>query len=243
MIDTLLQQYQFLLEKLDIACKKSSKDCPAIPCHKGCQDCCKQLFPLSLIEAFYINEGFKSLDRKTRRELQRKAEKASEKIEELDLEQYEISSDSLEDIAQARNSITHALQSTKLDCPLLENQICSLYNYRNHDCRIHGVSFDPHTDEIIGCFRHPKIFTTAPLKNQFKEAAVPSNLLYKEKSKLDSLLTEDLSQNTQHKYTYYLTTPYAPFNKDFRKLEWQEFFAEARAKTNKKHKYSLIIHL
>jgi len=245
MIDALLQQYQNLLSEVDKACKKSSKACPKIPCHRGCPDCCKQLFPLSLIEAFYISEGLKSLDRKTRREIQRKAEKGLAKIKELNLEQYEISSDSLDDIAQARNSITTSLQSDKEECPLLKDGLCSLYDYRNHDCRIHGVSFDSSTGEIIGCFRHPKIFTSPELKKEFAEKAVPSNFLYKEKSKLDSLITEELSKDPNQKYTYYFTHPFKPLLENFREFDWQQFFEEKTSTQTAQpsHKYSLIIHI
>ncbi|MBT3704433.1 hypothetical protein HOG17_01480 [Candidatus Peregrinibacteria bacterium] len=240
MTEALLEQYKLLLEKLDQACEKTMQDCKDIPCRKGCCDCCKQMFPLSLIEAFYISEGIKSLDRKTRRELQRQAEKVLPILAKLDLKQFEISSSSLEDIAQARNSITTSLQSTNLDCPLLDADICKIYDHRNHDCRIHGVSFDPQTNEIIGCHRHPKIFSTAPKKGQFIGKAVTSGFLYKEKSKLDSLLTESLSQDPNQKYTYYFTHPLKPILEDFQTFNWQEFFA---SKPKSESKYSLIVHI
>lgn len=224
MLEVLLQQYKILLHTLDEKCEEASSAIPEIPCRKGCFDCCKQLFPLSMVEAFYINEGFRTLPRTERRELANHAQKSQGKLDKLNLTKFETTSDSIEDIAEKRNLLTTTLQSTKIDCPLLTEGACRLYEYRNHDCRIHGTSFDPNTGEIVGCFRHPKIFSTADSKNNFIKKAVPSNHLYKEKSKIDSLLITELSQNQALKYCYYFTTPYIPLLKDFRETDWVEFF-------------------
>jgi hypothetical protein len=246
MLETLLQQYTILLEDLDETCQEATKNIPEIPCRKGCSDCCKQLFPLSFIEAFYINEGFKKLDRKTRRELERKAEKQKNLLKDLKLETLETFSNSLEDVAKARNDLTHTLQSTNTECPFLtQENICELYPYRNHDCRVHGVSFDKSTGEIVGCFRHPKTFDTPTLKSKFVSKSVPSNHLYKEKSKLDSLLAVELGQNPDLKYCYYFTTPYEPLIQDYRTMDWPKFFKDKLKTTEKNptNKYSLIIHV
>ena len=167
-------------------------------------------------------------------------------LKDLKLETLETSSGSLEDIAKARNDLTRALQSTDAICPLLNSDsTCALYPYRNHDCRVHGVSFDNSTGEIVGCSRHPKIFNTAPLKSKFIRESVPSNQLYKEKSKLDSLLAVELGQNPDLKYCYYFTTPYEPLLQNYRSLDWPKFFRDKLKTTQKKptNKYSLIIHV
>ena len=249
MLDFLLQQYRDLLTNLDNSCKAVLTNVIETPCRKGCYDCCKQLFPLSLIEAFYINQGFQTLEPEVRNSLADQAQKATEAIKDLDLLQFETFSDSLEDIAEARNSITRTLQSTKIDCPLLiiespnsesPSGTCLLYPYRNHDCRIHGVSVDPNSGEIIGCFRHPQIFNTPALKQNFASHAVPSNYLYKDKSKLDSLLTVELGQDPNLKYCYYFTTPYTPLTEDFATKDWPAFFKE-KLDGKPQTKYSLIV--
>jgi len=243
-----LQQYKLLLKELDKSCAKAQKLIPKIPCKLGCSDCCKQLFPLSMIEAFYINKGFKLLDRNTRRELASKAKKAQEKLQKLNLKQFETTSLNLEDIALNRNEFTRILQSTKQICPLLSDKnLCLLYPYRNHDCRIHGVSFDPSTNEIIGCSRHSKIFTNPGLKNKFVKNAVENGYLYKEKSKLDSLLVKLLADsppnNEKLAYCYYFTTPFVPLLKDYAEVDWGKFFGteSETAKMPWQKSYSMVI--
>jgi len=241
MLDFLLQQYRDLLNDLDKSCKAVLTNIVETPCRKGCYDCCKQIFPLSLIEAFYINQGFQTLEPETRKSLADKAKKATESLTDLDLFKFETFSDSLEDIAQARNSITKELQSTKISCPLLTPEgTCRLYPYRNHDCRIHGVSIDKSSNEIIGCFRHSKLFNTPDSKQRFTTHAVPSNHLYKEKSKLDSLLTIELGQDPNLGYCYYFTTPYEPLTEEFTNRDWPKFFEE-KLDGKPQTKYSLII--
>src|SRR3989338_6915000 len=111
MIDTLLGHYKNLLDDLDGKCAKAAKDIPEIPCKKFCFDCCKQLLSVSMVEAFYLNEGFKKLDRSRRRELAKSAEKLHKQFATHDFASYEVSSDSLEDIARLRNTMVWDLKS------------------------------------------------------------------------------------------------------------------------------------
>ena len=207
---------------------------PEIPCRKGCTDCCKQIFPLSLVEAFYINENFKTLDRNQRRTIAQKAKKAQRKLNKLNLKKYEIETDSLEEISTTRNDFANEIRNSNIVCPLLGyDNLCTLYDARNHDCRIHGVGFDSSSGEIVGCHRYKKI----PIDTKL---LIDSGYLYKEKSKLDSLLTVHLSQNPELKYCYYFTTPFVPLLKDFATQDWKKFFAEAKQDKVAK-KYSLLI--
>lgn len=234
-LQQILQSYKELLEDVDKKCAEVSKLVPEIPCHKGCTDCCKQIFPLSFVEAWLISENFKTLDRNKRRAMAQKAKKAQGKLNKLDLKKYEIQTDSLEEISERRNSFANEIRNTEIICPLLGyDNLCTLYDARNHDCRIHGVGFDPSSGEIIGCFRHKKI----PIDTKL---LIDSGYLYKEKSKLDSLLTVHLSQNPELSYCYYFTTPFVPLLKDFAEQDWKKFFAQPTSPSHKK--YSLVIDL
>jgi hypothetical protein len=245
MLDSSLQQilesYKALLEDVDKKCAEVLKNIPQIPCRKKCTDCCKQIFPLSLVEAWLINENFKTLPREKRRKLQSKAKKAQEKLSKLNLKKFETESDSITEIAEKRNKFANEIRSTKITCPLLNDEnLCDLYEARNHDCRIHGVGFDKITGEIVGCFRHKSALADPTAKENFKKYAINPSYLYKEKSKLDSLLTIHLSQNPSLAHCYYFTTPFIPLLKDFEKENWPEFFKKF-SKGNKK--YSLAIDL
>lgn len=232
-LQQILQNYKELLENVDKKCAEVLELVPEIPCRKGCTDCCKQIFPLSFVEAWLISENFKTLDRTKRRAIAQKAKKAQEKLNKLDLKKYEIQTDSLKEIAEKRNSFANEIRGTDIICPLLGgDDLCALYSARNHDCRIHGVGFDPTSEEIIGCHRHKKI----PIDTKL---LIDSGYLYKEKSKLDSLLTVNVSQNPELIYCYYFTTPFIPLLKDFAKQDWKKFFAQTSRRSPKK--YSLVI--
>lgn len=245
MIDTLLAHYTALLDDLDERCKRAAKDIPEIPCKKFCFDCCKQLLSVSMMEAFYLNEGFKKLDRARRRELTKSAEKLHRQFETHDFLSYETSSDSLEEIARLRNTMVWDLKSKHISCPILaKDGTCTLYTNRNHDCRVHGMSFNLSTNEMIGCFRHPKIFNTQDRIEKFKQKAVPFDTLYREKSKLDSLLTVELGKSDGLKYCYYVTPIYMPLLKDYRQYDWPRFFEErlsGRSLEARGKKYCLVV--
>ena len=199
-----------------------------------------------MIEAYYINEGFKNLPRKERRELEREAKKQQERIEkEINPKQYKTLNADLNEIAEKRNNFTKALQSTKIHCPLLDKKgLCQLYEHRNHDCRIHGGSFDESSNEIVGCFRHKDLFSNPESKQKFKTHAIPSGHRYKEKNKLDSLLITHLANNEALTKTIYITTPYIAFLKDFAEVDWKNFFYEkipAASQTQNNNTFSLII--
>lgn len=234
-LQQILQSYKELLENVDKKCAEVLKLVPEIPCRKGCTDCCKQIFPLSLVEAWLINENFKTLDRNRRRTIAQKAKKAQGKLNKLNLKKYEIETDSLEEISEKRNAFANEIRGTGIVCPLLGyDNLCTLYDARNHDCRIHGVGFDSSSGEIVGCHRHKKI----PIDTKL---LIDSGYLYKEKSKLDSLLTVHLSQNPELNYCYYFTTPFVPLLKDFATQDWKKIFT--RTPQNSSKKYSLVIDL
>lgn len=241
MISTLLENYQAILSDIDRKSLEATQAVKEIPCKKGCFDCCKQIFPLSLIEAYWLNDGFKNLPLKLRRELERSAHKYQQKLATFDITQFEISSDDLQEIAKKRNELVTTMRKIPMDCPILSPEgICHLYPQRNHDCRIHGVSYDPYTEEIVGCFRHPVIFQSPLLKEKFLRHAVPSGHLYKKKSKLDSLMTIHLSGSEKFKYCYYYTLPHLIFLKNFQTFDWKNFF-EKKVAAFPAAKYQLII--
>lgn len=227
MIDPLLQYYKSLLEDVSKEFEEATKRVPEIPCRIRCVECCKQIFPLSIIEAFYINEAVKSLPRETRKKLEAKAKKAQNKLNKLiNAKDFELTNSTLEEVTDKRNEFASILHETKLDCPFLtEDKLCAVYKNRNHDCRIHGASYDESSGEIIGCFRHKKLFWNNESRQNFYEKTVKSNYRYREKNKLDAMLLTYLSKNPNLEDTIYITTPYIAILKDFRAFDWQKFFA------------------
>ncbi|MFA6550198.1 MAG: hypothetical protein WCT36_02480, partial [Candidatus Gracilibacteria bacterium] len=155
MIEQILKKYESLGLEIERSCSSICQKLASHPCLPKCSDevvCCKQIFPLSFIEAYYISIGVKKLDRSTRRELERHAEKSQntlvKKIAESNLKKVYPNTD-YETHNSAQQSITKFLHSQKTDCPFLNKNLCQIYPHRNIDCRIHGFAFDKNTNEIL----------------------------------------------------------------------------------------------
>lgn len=232
MIEKFIKQYEFYLQEIDKKCAAVYKNLPNLPCFPKCKGrvaCCKQIFPLSFIEAFYVSKGFKKLDRAIRRRLENEAKKSASKIEK------EFSAASLrhmytntdyETHNKAQQSIAHFLLSMKIDCPFLSNELCLIYPNRNIDCRLHGLAYDKNTNEILGCHRHAEIYKDAPSRMKFALHALPNNFMYKEKIALDAEAITALANNSIYKHVRYLASPFTPILKDFSAFDWREFFTK-----------------
>ena len=90
----------------------------------GCEDnCCRTRFHHhTLLEFFYIFKGFEELSAEKRQDIRQKAEA--------------VCSESLE--SERRG------ETIRLMCPLNENGLCLLYDYRPMICRLHGISHEIH---------------------------------------------------------------------------------------------------
>jgi len=79
------EKYETLVaqaDKIFAAMQEAHKDC--VRCELYCCDCCYAVFDVTLIESVYINYHFnRSLARKERRQILRRAEKADRKFYQI----------------------------------------------------------------------------------------------------------------------------------------------------------------
>lgn len=238
MLDLIIEDYQALLEDLDKKCRETQKGLPMIPCPQKCFDCCKQVFPISFLEAYYLSVGFHEIERSKRRKLLRKAEKMLNKLANIEGQTFETQNSKWEEVMKKRQKYSKYLNNLESDCPFLDEGLCTVYKHRNHDCRVHGYSFDSLTREIIACFRFPKLF---PTSEKFMEKAFDYNYRYQEKLKLDQKLIVYLTSNPAYKNILYLTHPFIPLLKNYQTINWTEFFAQKVPNQIEPDKFSLII--
>ena len=138
---------------------------------KGCEDncCLTRFYHYTLVEYFYIKEGFHCLERQKQVEVRQRSSAVCQKMDEADKKG----------------------KSVRVMCPVNVESLCVLYPYRPMICRLHGV---PHEltrpgQEILnspGCHtfslkyrektpfkfdRTPFYMQMAALENEMKQAA------------------------------------------------------------------------
>lgn len=115
----MIEKYENFLEKLGFYLDKYFSDqAPYIHCKKGCSVCCENgLYPLTKIEFDYLIKGYQTLD-------ENKKTLINEKIKKIKIEKNQ----------------SKDFEYTYI-CPFLEDEVCSVYDYRGIICRTHGLLF------------------------------------------------------------------------------------------------------
>lgn len=239
--EKILEQYSSLLRDAEENCEEVYKNSLEIPCKNKCYECCRQLFPLTFIEAFYISEGFKKMDRGARRKLQSAAKKINEKILKRNPLQFEKSDVDRKTALNTHAAFARFLQEEKYNCPALEmgekSGNCALYDSRNLDCRVMGCSFDKSAGEIVGCHRFAKLAHLIP-------KLMPFNYKYSEKMELDRELIAEVTGGAFNKNVFYLTTMCGPILRDYDTQDWLKSFEEKGVLSRiNNEKYSIVIDI
>jgi Fe-S-cluster containining protein len=115
----------------DIIRTKLNEHGNSIPCHKGCSTCCGYLVPLSVPEAFRLREEVISMPENHRKAVLKSFLTSSKKI--LDEKPEDLNLLSI-------NQISEWYSSLELICPLLSDDICSIYDNRPAVCREYLVT-------------------------------------------------------------------------------------------------------
>jgi Fe-S-cluster containining protein len=98
-----------------------------VKCKIGCADCCHAVFDISLIEGQLVLEAFRSLHRKDRREITRRAEKALRHWKRI----------------LANREMEAVIGKERIRCPFLDkNDICAIYDARPVNCRTYGIPLE-----------------------------------------------------------------------------------------------------
>ena len=239
----ILEQYAALMADLDKKTQEVYARATEIPCKNKCYDCCKQLFPVSFVEAYYISEGVKTLDRTLRRDRAHVAEKINKKIASGNPGQFEKRAVDKTAALNTHREFAQYLHRIESDCPTLDPDnpggACTVYPFRNHDCRTMGFSFDSSEQAVVGCFRFASLKYLAPRLMDF-------NYRYPEKMALDrALISEITMQNFIPNIVYY-TTMCGPLMKDYAATDWIAFFSEKKipeASASKENEYWVVVDI
>lgn len=238
----ILDHYRTLMHDVDRKTEEVYTRAPEIPCRNKCFDCCLQLFPVSFAEAYYISEGFKKLDRETRRQQKRKAEKIQTKILAKNPSQCEKHAVDKKTALKTHKEFAVFLHQIKSHCPALDPKnpkgACTVYEFRNHDCRTMGFSFEAlsmEEKEIIGCYRFESLKYLLPRLMDY-------NYRYHEKMQLDRALIKERTNSFFTENILYYTTMCGPLLKDYAEEDWSIFFnKKAVPSKTKEGEYYVVI--
>ncbi len=135
MIEELFSKYADYARKADILFKTIQERYPAsVRCRIRCCDCCHAVFGVLPIEAAFINYHFKRLERKMRRDILRRAEKAEEELLRA--------KDTLRAFEDKPDMKVYGLGKQRVRCPFLSpKEECIFYENRPIICRVYGVPY------------------------------------------------------------------------------------------------------
>jgi Fe-S-cluster containining protein len=181
MIDDLFGKYLQEVRKADYLFKTIQEKYPdSVRCRIRCCDCCHAVFGVFPIEAAHIHHHFSRMDRKTRRDVLRIAEKSEAEILKA--------KDTLKVFEDKPHMKVYGLGKQRVRCPFLsEREECIFYENRPIICRIYGVPFsmnDGKKEKAYACglsgFQEKVTYPTVKLGKIYQELCNLSKELLRE---------------------------------------------------------------
>lgn len=128
-----------------IAVEHAASQGEPVTCRSGCAACCRQLVPISSVEARALAELVAAMPPRRQREVRRRFAAAVERMEALGLidakaprGRFALVSDAT-GAAAAWDDVSRRYFAAGIECPLLEDERCSAYAERPMTCREYYV--------------------------------------------------------------------------------------------------------
>jgi Fe-S-cluster containining protein len=110
-----------------------------ISCKKGCGACCRQLVPVSAVEARFLRELIERLPQPRRDIVRARFADARRRLEAAGLLELLQHTEEMPDVEQ-RTAANDKYFQLGIACPFLEDESCSIYNDRPVSCREYLVT-------------------------------------------------------------------------------------------------------
>lgn len=137
-INSLLDRYGALLSEVDAWFQRCLEQHPdLIACRNGCSECCRGLFDITLLDAFYLKRGFDKLPEHLKIELVRTASRRLELLSEVNPAFVQpwllngIPEDDWEELMPEEDDTPCLLLSATGGC--------LVYDFRPMTCRLNGI--------------------------------------------------------------------------------------------------------
>jgi len=147
-MDDILTGYGLLLQEVDEWFGRVADLAgTAVSCRSGCSECCRGLFDITLLDAFYLKRGFEKLDTVCKKAVLSRAEGRLVSLRSLwpdFAEPYILNYRPDEEWEELMPD------DDETPCPLVgPNGRCLVYAYRPMTCRLHGVPLVDVSGEIM----------------------------------------------------------------------------------------------
>jgi Fe-S-cluster containining protein len=223
---TLVEEYRLLLEEIDSWFSRCQQQHPEeIACSKGCSECCRGLFDITMLDAAILNIGLAILPPKVRFKVRKMA---VESVRTIQSSWPEFSQPFILNHRSEEERETLLASDNETPCVLLDNEgRCLLYDYRPMTCRLHGLPLIDVSGEIMESEWCTKNFLeTDPLslKNLRGEF---ERLLYTE-AELGRCFTAELLGEALVELDTVIPTALLI---DFENFDWRKWYTEKQIKT------------
>jgi Fe-S-cluster containining protein len=144
----ILENYGSLLSSVDIWFARCISSSPGrVKCTQGCSECCRGLFDITLLDAWYLKSGFDRLDESIKKHVRTKAKKRLKSLRKIwpDLEAPYILN------VKPENDWEELMpDEDETPCPLLSDKgECLVYDFRPMTCRLHGIPLVDASGEVF----------------------------------------------------------------------------------------------
>ncbi|MHC1697874.1 MAG: YkgJ family cysteine cluster protein [Geobacteraceae bacterium] len=138
-LEPIVEKYGQLLKGVDQWFARSATAAGnAVQCGKGCSSCCRGLFDITLLDAFYLRQGIDSLAPRLREVIHARI---ASQVQTLQLIWPDIAPPYILNVLPEETLDRLMPEADETPCPLLgDGGLCLVYEYRPMTCRLHGIS-------------------------------------------------------------------------------------------------------
>jgi len=220
-LDQILDSYGELLHSVDRwFARASTLHGESISCSKGCSDCCRGLFDITLLDACYLKRGFDLLPLSVREAV---TPKAADRLARLRTLWPELRPPFILNVRPEEEWDELMPDDDETPCPLLgESGVCLAYEYRPMTCRLHGIPLIDVSGEVFHdewCtlnFQNSDPLKREALRWEFREC-------FERELSIFHILTTELLQREMNELDIFIPTALLL---DYRRFDWKGWWLE-----------------
>jgi len=147
-MENIINQYRSLLAEVDAWFRRCSELYPEkIACAKGCSECCRSLFDITILDAATLKSGFEQLPEEVRNSVRSEAE---ERLRQIRTVWPEFAHPYVLNYRTEEDWQLLMREDDETPCVLLDDHgECLLYESRPMTCRLHGLPLVDVSGEVM----------------------------------------------------------------------------------------------